>query len=156
MTKIKYDKRHKQRDLEYVGKGIVDNNDPRIKYFQKCFEVENLNLPILDKIYRKTLCLHEYTLSEGHCKGLAEACKYFNTDHVNRVMFNNCGIDGDEFAEILKGLNALKDVKSIIYKMNHINANSIKNLLPILEKRLPNHLQELKLIDCQIHNVLIE
>ena len=79
-------------------------------------------------------------MSAGHCKGLAEACGYFNTDIVNRVLFNNCGIDGDEFASILEGLQKLKDVKSIIYKMNEINQNSIENLLPLLEKRLPNHL----------------
>ena len=105
-------------------------------------------MPILDKIFRKTLCLHEYTLSEGHCKGLAEACSYFDTHVVNRVLFNNCGIDGDEFADILIGLQRLKDVKSIIYKMNEANQNSIDNIVPLLEKRLPHHLAEIKIIDC--------
>ena len=71
-------------------------------------------------------------------------------------MFNNCGIDGDEFAEILKGLKKLKDVKSIIYKMNEMNQNSLNNLLPLFENRLPNHLAEIKLIDCQMHSSLIE
>ena len=87
-------------------------------------------------------------MSEGHCRGLAEACGYFNTEVVNRVLFSNCGIDGDEFSDILKGLQRLKDVKSIIYKMNEVNQNSITNMLPIFEKRLPNHLAEIKLIDC--------
>ena len=113
-----YNKRLKQRDVEHAGKGVVELDNPRINYFKKCFEVKNLHLPILEKIYRKTLCLNEYTLSEGHCKGLAEACKYFNTNMVNRVLLNNCGIDGDEFSEILKGLQHLNDVKSIVYKMN--------------------------------------
>ena len=96
----------------------MDLKDPKIKYVKMCNQLEDLDLPILDKIYRKTLCLHEYTLSEGHCKGLAEACSFFNTQVVNRVMFNNCGIDGDEFADILIGLQRLKDVKSIIYILN--------------------------------------
>jgi hypothetical protein len=72
------------------------------------------------------------------------------------VLFDNCGIDGDEFAEILKGLQQLKDVKSIVYKLNQINQKSIDNLLPILDKRLPNHLAELKLIDCNVHPLMIE
>ncbi len=31
--------------------------DPRIKYMKRCIDSLQLNLPILDKIYRKTLCL---------------------------------------------------------------------------------------------------
>ena len=62
--------------------------------------------------------LQEYTLSPGHCRGLAEACKYFDHRFVNRVFLNNCGIDDGEFSSILEGLNHLRDFKSIIYKAN--------------------------------------
>jgi len=77
-----------------------------------------LALPILDKIFKKTLVLQEYTLSKGHCRGLARACHYFDHKFVNRVLLSNCGIDDYEFSEILDGLNKLKDFKSIIYKQN--------------------------------------
>lgn len=52
-------------------------------------------LPILDKIYKKTLYLQDYLLSDGICKGLAAACKLFDHRLVNRVLFTNCGITGD-------------------------------------------------------------
>ena len=56
---------------------------------------------------------------------------------------------------ILEGLTHIKDFKSIIYKMNAINSLSLQKMIPILEKRLPMHLEELKLIDCKINGTLI-
>lgn len=56
---------------------------------------------------------------------------------------------------VLEGLNQLKDFKSIIYKMNTVNSLSIQKLSPLLEKRLPHHMEELKIIDCRINSTLI-
>ena len=67
---------------------------------------------------------------------------------MNRVLFNNCGIDDAEFSHILEGLAKLKDFKSIIYKMNAFSDLSLEKLRPILLKRLPFQLDEIKLIDC--------
>lgn len=61
-------------------------------------------MPVLDKIIGKTLVLQNYTLSQGHCRGLTKSLQYLDVSLVNRVLFNNCGIDGKEFAELLKGL----------------------------------------------------
>lgn len=108
-------------------------------------------LPILTKVTRKTLLLQEYTLSKGHTRGLARACQFFDSKYINRVVFDNCGIDDQEFADILKGLSFIKEIKSIVYKMNTFGENSLKNLQPILKHRLPYHLVELKLIDCQMY-----
>ncbi len=45
-----------------------------------------------------------YTLSIGHCKALAKAFEFLDKINVNRVIFDNCGIDDEEFAAILKGI----------------------------------------------------
>ena len=134
---------------------MVNKKDPKINYFLQCKEDLDLALPILDKVVKKTLVLQEYTLSEGHCRGLARACQFFDHKFVNRVLFNNCGIDDQEFAFILEGLSKLKDFKSILYKMNSFRELSIQNLRPLLLKRLPNHLEEIKLIDCQLNGTHI-
>ena len=68
--------------------------DPRIQYFLKCKVNLNLALPILEKVINKTLALQNYTLSEGHCIGFAEACSLLDDQKVNRVLLNNNGIDG--------------------------------------------------------------
>ena len=151
VEKIKYIKRVSQRDLEHVGKGEINSSDPKIHFFQQCRDDLDLALPILDKVFKKTLMLSEYTLSEGHARGLARACQFFDHQYVNRVFFSNCGISDSEFSEILKGLRDIKDFKSIIYKMNAFNELSVQNLRPLLLKRLPNHLEEIKLIDCQMN-----
>ena len=44
----------------------------------------------------------------------------------------------------------LRDFKSLIYKQNTINLHSLEVLRPVLEKRLPHHLEEIKLIDCKV------
>lgn len=66
MQKIKYLDVFRQ-SIPENAKGIIGSVDPRIKYFKGCKEVKNSALPILDKIFRKTLCLQEYTLDKGHC-----------------------------------------------------------------------------------------
>ena len=99
--------------------------------------------------------LQEYTLSPGHCRGLAQACKFFDHRYVNRVYFNNCGIDDQEFASILEGLNNLKDFKAIIYKANMFGEKSLLNLRPLLLKRVPNHLEELTLVDCRMNSSIV-
>ena len=122
----------------------------------KCSENLDRVLPILDKVYMKTICLQNYLLSEGHCRGLADACE--NLDHkvVNRMLFNNCSITGDLMATILEGIVKLKDFKALTYKQNALNALSIEKMEPLLRRGVPNHLQELQLIDVKMSPTTIE
>ena len=75
---------------------------------------------------------------------------------MSRVLFNNCGLTGDNFATILEGLALIKDFKSIIYKRNEINVHAIERLQPLFMKNIPHQLSELEIIDCKIHCVQIE
>ena len=113
-------------------------SDPAMKYFKKCLEEKTLLLPIFEKIYQKTLCLQNYILNDGQCHGIAEACHFIDHKHMNRVLFNNCGLSGNKFATILEGLALVKDFKSIIYKHNELNALAISKLQPLFEKNIPN------------------
>lgn len=62
---IEYAQRLKQRDIEYNPRqrksSILSQEeepvDPRIKYMKRCLDTLELSLPILDKIFRKTLVL---------------------------------------------------------------------------------------------------
>lgn len=78
VEKIKYIDRVAQRDVEHEGKGVVNTKDPKINYFLQCKKDLDLTLPILEKVIKKTLMLQEYTLSKGHCRGLAKACQFFD------------------------------------------------------------------------------
>ena len=114
-----------------------------------------MTLPILDKIYRKTLCLQDYHLSDGNCEGLAEACEFLDNSIINRMLFNNCGISGDQLAIILEGVAKMKDFKALIYRLSPVNAASIKSMGPIFRHPIPNHMEELQLIDCKLGATLI-
>ncbi len=96
--KIHYDKRFKQREIEHNMDRNVDLEpeiDPRIKLMHQCEKNLNTLLPIFDKIVNKTLCLQNYQLNDGHVKGIAQACQFFDHTKINRLLFNNCGLSGD-------------------------------------------------------------
>ena len=48
-------------------------------YLLGCIKEYELVLPLLEKIRGKTLCLQSYTLSKGHCRALASACREFDS-----------------------------------------------------------------------------
>ena len=89
-------------------------------------------MPILDKIYRRTLCLQNYLLNDGHCQGLAEACQFLDARVVNRMLFNNCGISGENLTVILQGVSKIKDFKALIYKVNNVSFDAVDRLGSLL------------------------
>ena len=104
---------------------------------------------MLDYVHDNTLCLQSYTLSIGHCNALARAFEYFE-DFISRVVLDNCGIDDEEFAAILRGILKLKDFKKIIYRYNTVHTHSLRWLTELLERKIPNHLEELRIENCKI------
>ena len=118
----------KQRIIEDDIAQIKANTnvvDPRITYMKRCLESLELSLPILDKIFRKTICLQDYHLNDGNCQALAEACEHLDVQIVNRMLFSNCGLTGDQLALILAGIAKMKDFKALIYCKNTLNSQSI-------------------------------
>ena len=74
---------------------------------------------------------------------MAEACEFLDCHVVNRFFFNNCGITGDQLANILEGAAKMKDFKALIYKHGEINQLAIEKMGPLFLKPIPNHLEEL-------------
>ena len=75
---------------------------------------------------------------------------------MNRVLFNNCGLNGNKMAVILEDLTQISDFKSIIYKHNELNLLAVAKLEALFLKQIPDHLSELQIIDCKIHCSVIE
>ena len=72
------------------------------------------------------------------------------------MLFNNCGLSGDQLATILEGVQKMKDFKALIYRLNSLNALSIEKLGPIFRNPIPHHLEEIQLIDCKTGATIIE
>ena len=151
---MKHYEQYKKRKIAEIDENL--ENDAALKYYKRCLETNTLPLPIFEKIFKKTLCLYDYILSEGQCQGIADACDLIDHKYMNRVLLSNCGISGDNFATILEGLIKVKDFKSVIYKHNELNSRSIEKLGPLFWRRVPHHLTELHIIDCKIHPVALE
>lgn len=99
--------------------------------------------------------MQNYFLSQGNIKGLAKSCEVLDCKIVNRIFLSNCGITGDLLAQIIDGMVKLRDFKSLIYKQNSINQRSLDSLMPVFMRRIPHHMEELKLIDCKVSPTLI-
>lgn len=123
---------------------------------KSCLDAVGLNLPIFDKIYRKTLILQDYHLSEGNCRGLSDACEHLDHQVVNRMFFKNCGLTGDTLSIILEGVAKMKDFKALVYCKQPINSLAISKLIPIIQKRIPYHLEELSFVDTKMSATVIE
>ena len=110
---------------------------------------QDVPLPILSHVANRTLSLANYTLSPGHVKGLNRAAEFLESV-INRVRFDNCGIDDGEMSSLLQAFSKFKDFKSIIYRFNEFSDASMEGLRPILVKAFPNHLQELRISNCRM------
>ena len=64
-------------------------------YTLRCIEALDSSLPILEKIHNRTLCLMNYRVSDGHCAGLAQACKHLEHPLFSRLLLQNNDITGD-------------------------------------------------------------
>ena len=125
--------------------------DPYFNYFCECQLEMELALPILEKIHNKTLSLYDYSLSSVHSRALQYASKFFD-NFVNRILLDNCGILDAQFAKILESLQQLQDFKSIIYRNNTFAERSAKALHGLTARRVPDHLEELRIVNCKILN----
>ncbi len=118
---------------------ILESNpdDPKFQFLRSCKEDLSICLPILDKIVNKKLALYSYTLSQGHCKALANACKLLN-GKLNGLIFDSCAISDLQLSEILSSVSILNGFKSIVFRKNAFDTNSLKALRSLLHKVKPN------------------
>ena len=63
---------------------------------------------------------------------------------------------GAQLAILIQAVCELRCFKSIVYRMNCINEQAISCMYSLLARRPPNHLQQLKFIDCGMTATQIE
>lgn len=151
-TKIESKHIYKQSQIHSARWKYKD--DPRYIYFKQCDEDQEPSLPLLNHVHDKTLSLQSYALSHGHCNALAKTFEFFS-GHINRLILDNCSVDDAAFSSILYGINKLKDFKKIVYRKNVFLHESLKQIEPILQKKIPNHLEELRIENCMIESQVV-
>lgn len=151
--RFRYNKAFKEYAVPTTEKKF--QRDAKFQYFIQCTKDHDVVLPVLDYVHQMTLCLQSYTLSVAQCNGLARAFEYFE-NFIKRVIFDNCGIEDEHFAAILGGINRLKDFKKIIYRRNEFQLKSLEQMKLILCKKIPNHLEELRIENCKIEPFVTE
>jgi len=112
-----------------------------------------VSLPVLNKIQNKELSLINYKLTSGICAGIGNACKA-QPKLIQSIILIDNGCSDSDFSKLLSGLVDLEHCKTIIYKMNIFSNLSLTALRPILHKRRPCNLEELRIVQCRINSAV--
>ena len=106
---------------------------------------QEVALPLVNKVVDGKLVLSGYTLDSGHCEALATSIRDTQKPAIDSVYLDNCGVDDYELSLLLKGLEQMPGFQKLVYKNNVFMDNSLSAIQPILLKRDPKHLVELRL-----------
>ncbi len=90
----------------------------------------------------------------GHLGGLAKALVSGHLP-LNTVLFDNCGIDDEELALLLGAFSQMKIFQNFIYKNNVFKEVSLEAMKELLQKRDPENLEELRLVNCQTSSYIV-
>jgi hypothetical protein len=74
---------------------------------------------------------------------------------VHTIFFEKCGIDDDEFSELLNGMMQILKLEKIYYKSNVFGPMSLDALKPVLYRQIPKPLQILRLVNCTTNGAII-
>lgn len=125
-------------------------NNPILHYFNGCVKEQAVILPILNRIVAKGLILINYKLNMGVCSAIGEAFSG-NPKLLTSICLDNNGILDAEAAKIFQGLRKLDHVRSITYRRNEFGLESLAALEPLLARRKPRNLEELRLVSCKMN-----
>jgi len=126
-----------------------------MKFFMICQQEIVLVLPLLLKIHNKQLNLCGYSLNKGTTAALQKAFTVF-PDYVNRIILDNNGLSDSMFENVMKGIENLNEIRSIVYRNNDISTRSLAILKPLLLRPLPHCLDELRIVNCRMHGAISE
>lgn len=142
---------------KYSHKPMVSDSfsqNPMLQYFQNCSKENVLNLPILNRVTNKVLPLLGYKLNMGVCSSLREALQ-LNRHLLHTIVLDETGLSDAQFAVILEGLQSQETIRAIVSRQNEFAERSFRALQPLLCRKKPKHLQELRLVRCNISQVIV-
>ena len=111
-------------------------------------------LPILFKVRNQRLVLKGYGLNEGLCESLFQSFRIY-PELLTAINLTNNGMLDSDLAKVFRGLKELTQLRSIIVKDNHFHEESCAVLGVILERQVPNNLEELRLIQIKSGPIVI-
>lgn len=97
--------------------------------------------------HEKLLLLKEEAMSEAFVESLVRTARGFGS-YIQKIVLDNVGMKDDEFARLLKSIGQLKSFKSIVYRKNALGEKSAAVLSELFKKKIPNHLEELRIENC--------
>lgn len=130
--------------------------DPNLLFIKVC---QQHNIPVsslLQKMKDKALNLKGYYLNEPICRAFRDACKKY-PDFIRSILLDNNGLKDQGVCLILEGVSGFKMFKKIVIKDNELTSyESLGYLQKLLERKPPNHLEELRLNNCRMSGEFIE
>lgn len=129
------------------------SHDPKLTYFQECNNQQVNSLPVVSKIQGKALNLVGYRLNLGLCRALRQYLENYKSALTRLVLDNNGINSGELLNELLEGVAAQDDFKTIVIIKNSVDENSAAVIAEVLKRPFPRNLEELRIVNCKISPV---
>ena len=132
-----------------TGEVICDllNQEPMLVYHKQMREWQEVALPLVNKVIDGKLVLQGYTLDSGHVESLATSIRDTQKPAIESVYLDNCGIDDYELSLLFLGLQKMQGFKRFVYKNNVFLDDSLEQICPLLLRKDPCQLLELRLVN---------
>lgn len=106
-------------------------------------------LPILSRIFDRSLSLFNQQLSVGHVRGIASACD-IQPELINKVVLIRNDLNDANMSLLLEAFSRQKDFKKICISHNEIGRKSFCSIEKLVRRNVPYHLSELRIAQAKM------
>ena len=107
-----------------------------------------LAFPILEQVHNGHLYIYDVVLSDLQAEALIMAANFFD-NFVKRIVLDNNHLVDKQLSRMIESFTRLRDFKSLIVRKNAFDMECVKSIAPLILKRRPYNLDELKISNCK-------
>ena len=137
----------KKGDQDSVAEML--KTDPKFQFYKNLVKNKEMPQSFLDGMMNQTLIIRERNIRAGLLRALSESFRYF-INFVSKLVLDKNGLSDADFAMILEPLSQFKQFRSITYRRNELGFHSLRFLQSVLTRRIPFHLEELRIEHCSM------
>ena len=107
-----------------------------------------LAFPILEQVHNGHLYIYDVVLSDLQAEALIMAANFFD-NFVKRIVLDNNHLVDKQLSRMIESFTRLRDFKSLIVRKNAFDMECVNSIAPLILKRRPYNLDELKISNCK-------
>lgn len=128
----------------------IQDSDAKLSYFKQCLKAQVLVQPLLNRIVDHVLVLKQIVLNQGHCNAINSVLG-LQPNLLHHLTLDANALKGSQLRLILEGILLQSgNFKSLTIHENELDTHCITAIAQLAQRRLPDHLDQLHIIQCKI------